>query len=116
VGEDSRHYLDVVTRLPNGWPLVIGIFVFVAAAARVGGRTGHGLRSFSTPLRLAGAASTRPTWSRLFALARPSWTESKSSAKTRGTLRDQAGRSTTIDNSPVYSWRYLTTVSRSAMR
>jgi hypothetical protein len=36
VGEDSRHYLDVVTRLPNGWPLVIGIFVFVAAAGGVG--------------------------------------------------------------------------------
>ena len=41
----------------------------------------------------------RPTWSRLFAPARPSWTESKSSAKIRGTLGDQAGRSTTIHNS-----------------
>lgn len=36
VREDSRHYLDIVTRLPNGWPLAIGIIVFVAAAAGVG--------------------------------------------------------------------------------
>jgi len=36
VREDSRHYLDIVTRLPNGWPLAIGIIVFAAAAAGVG--------------------------------------------------------------------------------
>jgi hypothetical protein len=36
VGEDSQHYLDIVTRLPRGWPLVIGIIMFLSAAAGVG--------------------------------------------------------------------------------
>lgn len=36
VREDSRHYLDLVTRLPNGWPLAIAIVVFLAAAAGAG--------------------------------------------------------------------------------
>src|SRR5437867_1925355 len=38
--------------------------------------------------KTVGAASMRPTWWRSFALAPPSWTGSKLSAKTRGTPRD----------------------------
>ncbi len=46
------------------------------------------LTNCSTRHRLAGAASTHPTWSRSFALGRPSWTVSKLSAKTSSTPRD----------------------------
>ena len=44
--------------------------------------------SCSMQPRRAGGASTLPTWSHSFALGRPSWTDSSSSAKTSATPRD----------------------------